>query len=261
MSYSSENCGAGVWRDIHGRPWLRQAPPKISRLSTKGKQAKPYPLTWDEQTRLLKALPSHLADAVLFAVNTGCRELEVCQLRWQWEVPVKELGISVFVLPETFTKTQTERVIAINSVARKVVEAQRGKHPEFVFNYNGKPRKRLHSNGWRRAWKEAGLPVDAGVLKGVHNLRHTFGRRLRAEGVPLETRKSLMGHANGDITTHYSAAELGELIDAAERIVDRGIAQTPTLSIVHQSSRRPNVAREKTEKSACSQSVAKTKKG
>jgi hypothetical protein len=48
-------------------------------------------------------------------------------------------------------------------------------------------------------------------------------------GVPLETRKLLLGHANGDITTHYSAAELKELLDATEKIVDRKVAQTPTL--------------------------------
>jgi hypothetical protein len=76
------------------------------------------------------------------------------------------------------------------------------------------------------------LPLEAGILKGVHNLRHTFGRRLRGAGVPLETRKALLGHANGDITTHYSAAELSELLNAAERIVNRGIAQAPTLTVV-----------------------------
>jgi len=38
--------------------------------------------------------------------------------------------------------------------------------------------------------------------------------------------------SNGDITTHYSAAELGELIEACERIVNRNIAQTPTLTLV-----------------------------
>ncbi len=69
-------------------------------------------------------------------------------------------------------------------------------------------------------------------MKGVHNLRHTFGRRLRDAGVPLETRKALLGHANGGITTHYSAAELGELLDAAEKITDRGITQSPTLTVV-----------------------------
>jgi len=51
-------------------------------------------------------------------------------------------------------------------------------------------------------------------------------------GVPLETRKALPGHANGDITTHYSAAELEELLHAAEKIVDRGTAQSPTLTLI-----------------------------
>jgi len=35
-----------------------------------------------------------------------------------------------------------------------------------------------------------------------------------------------------DITTHYSAAEISELIDAVEKIADRGVAQTPTLTLI-----------------------------
>jgi len=50
--------------------------------------------------------------------------------------------------------------------------------------------------------------------------------------VPLETRKALLGHANGDIMTHYSAAEVKELLNAAERITDRSITQSPTLTAV-----------------------------
>jgi hypothetical protein len=38
--------------------------------------------------------------------------------------------------------------------------------------------------------------------------------------VPLETRKILLGHKNGDITTHYSAPELEELIEAANRVCE-----------------------------------------
>ena len=95
------NRAASVWRDEHGRPWLSQAPAKISRMSLKGKQAKAYPLTWTEQDRLVKALPGHLVGPVLFAVNTGCREQEICRLRWDWEVNIPELETSVFILPET----------------------------------------------------------------------------------------------------------------------------------------------------------------
>ena len=27
----------------------------------------------------------------LFAVNTGCRDQEICQLRWEWEINIPEL--------------------------------------------------------------------------------------------------------------------------------------------------------------------------
>jgi integrase len=136
-------------------------------------------------------------------------------------------------------------------VANKVVEAQRGRHPEFVFVYTRartrdascykgpapepRPIEKLHNTAWQSAWKKAGLPVKDDVLRGVHNLRHTFGRRLRAAGIPLETRKALIGHANGDITTHYSVAELRELLDAVERIVQRRDAETPALTLVGRS--------------------------
>jgi hypothetical protein len=52
----------------------------------------------------------------------------------------------------------------------------------------------------------------------------------------LETRKALLGHANGDITTHYSAAELDELISASESIVSRGRTETPNLMLIRQRS-------------------------
>ena len=38
-----------------------------------------------------RQLPTHLSQMALFKVNTGCREQEVCGLRWEWEVEVPEL--------------------------------------------------------------------------------------------------------------------------------------------------------------------------
>ena len=45
-----------------------------------------------------------------------------------------------------------------------------------------------------------------------------------------ETRKVLLGHKNGDITTHYSAAELAELIAAVNKI-DRSL-ETPAITLL-----------------------------
>ena len=75
------------------------------------------------------------------------------------------------------------------------------------------------------------LPHGIFAISRLHDLKHTFGRRLRAAGVTLETRKVLLGHTNGDITTHYSGAELNELILAAEKVCYSGVSK-PTLTLL-----------------------------
>jgi integrase len=232
-----------VWRDGNGRPWLKQAPPRITRIPIRGRQAKPYSLTWQEQDRLIQALPRHLQDMVLFKVNTGTREQEVCQLRWDWEVKVPEIKISVFIIPAFIdgaqrVKNGEDRLVVLNSIASNIIESRRGKHDEYVFTYKaGKdaeemPITRINNTAWRSAWKDAGLPVSKDIRRGVHNLKHTVGRRLRAVGCPMETRKVLLGHKDGDITTHYSAAELEELLYWMEKLTERGAIQTPTLTVL-----------------------------
>ena len=73
----------------------------------------------------------------LFKVNTGCREQEVCQLRWDWEVEVPELETSVFIVPGERVKNCEDRLAVLNRVAKSVVEEVRGIHPEYVFSYGG----------------------------------------------------------------------------------------------------------------------------
>jgi integrase len=134
-------------------------------------------------------------------------------LRWDWEVEVPELKTSVFIVPGARVKNREDRLMILNRIARSVIEEARGKHPEFVFSYRGRPVQTINNSGWQRARRAVGL-----AQVRVHDLKHTFGRRFRAAGVPLETPKVLLGHKNGDITTHYSAPELQELIEAAERV-------------------------------------------
>jgi integrase len=77
------NLAAGERIDESGMTWL-QVPPRIKFLPEKDKR-KPYPLSWDEQDRLFAELPEYLRRMALFKVNSGCREGEVCGLRWEWE--------------------------------------------------------------------------------------------------------------------------------------------------------------------------------
>ena len=66
-------------------------------------------------------------------------------------------------------------------------------------------------------WRNARARVDLQRVR-VHDLRHTFGQRLRASGVPLEDRRALLGHKCADMTTHYSAPEVAKLIEYVERL-------------------------------------------
>ncbi len=153
----------------------------------------------------------------LFAVNTGCRDQEVCNLRWDWEIKVPELPqLIVFIIPPELVKNGDERLVVCNPTAKKVIDSQRGKHNEYVFTYNGKPITRMHNTAWIKARKRAGLDHVR-----VHDLKHTFGRRLRALGVSFEDRQDLLGHRSSRITTHYSSAELQSLYEASTKVSER----------------------------------------
>jgi integrase len=160
----------------------------------------------------------------LFKVNTGCREQEVCQLRWDWEVRVPELDTSVFIIPGEQVKNREDRLVLLNRIAKSVVENVREIHPDYVFTYRGHAVSNIDDSSWKRVREAAGL-----MHVRLHDQKHTFGRRLRAAGVPLETRKMLLDHRNGDSTTNYFAPELEELIEAATRVYDSKSGKTPAL--------------------------------
>lgn len=216
------NIAASEWLDDTGLTWLEH-PPKIKLLKVTDAR-KPYPLSWDEQARLFKKLPGHLAKMALFKVNTGCREQEVCSLRWEWEIDVPELDTSVFLIPEERVKNGEERLVVLNKVAKSIVESVRGQNRMLVFTYCGRRLRKMNNSGWRRARDKAGLSQVR-----VHDLKHTFGRRLRAAGVSFEDRQDLLGHRSGRITSHYSAAELGNLLEAANQVVGAGSRKSPAL--------------------------------
>ncbi len=207
------NLAATEWMDEHGLTWLMAAP-KVKMLPDNDRRL-PYPLTWDEEERLFRELPKHLANMALFAVNTGCRDGEVCSLRWEWEERLPKLNTSVFVIPGRYVKNGDDRLVVLNDIAKSVINDVRGAHPTHVFTFKGKPVLRMMNSAWLRARNATNLSTVR-----VHDLKHTFGRRLRAAGVCFEDRQDLLGHRSGRITTHYSAAELANLVEAANSVRD-----------------------------------------
>ena len=216
------NLAARKWRDDNGRTWL-EAAPLITMLPLVGQQREPRPITWAKQRLLLPRLPDHLARMTLFDLQTGARDAVVCGLRWEWEIPVPELGLSVFEIPRVAVKgRQRGRILVCNSVAQSIIESVRGQHPEFVFVYSerrkkGKPGPIETMNN--TAWQRARIEADLGDLH-VHDLRHTVGMRLREAGVKEETIADILWHTRRGMTAHYSMAQVVEIRDALELITD-----------------------------------------
>lgn len=213
------NLAARTWRDeTSGKPWLLSAP-LITMLPLSGNQRPPRPITWQEQEVLLDELPQHLREMALFVLNTGVRDDVVCNLQWDWEIPVPELGISVFETPVKHVKgRRTSKLVVCNSVSQAVIERARGRHPTHVFVMAWRhrdlgPVQTMNNTAWQSARSRAGL----GDLH-VHDLRHTVGMRLREAGVSDATRADVLWHSNRSITDHYSMAQIRELHEALEKI-------------------------------------------
>jgi len=218
---------ASAWRDESGTTWLSHAP-TITMLPLAGHQRPPRPILWTEQERLLSCMPAHLRRMSLFALNTGARDNVVCNLRWDWEIKVPELGISVFEVPSEHVKgRKTSKVLVLNSVAQSIIEDCRGRHDEFVFVWRRErvrnfdqpaamsyaPIETMNNTAWQRARVKAGLDD-----LHVHDLRHTVGMRLREADVRESTIADLLWHSRPSMTHHYSMAQLVELHAALEGI-------------------------------------------
>ena len=221
------NLASRSWRDDSGKTWL-DISPMITLLPLAGFQREPRPITWSEQRRLLPLLPDHLAKMVLFDLNTGVRDEVVCSLQWEWEIPVPELGISVFEVPRAGVKgRKRSRMLICNAVAQSIIESQRGKHSEYVFSYRGHRIETMNNSAWQRARRLANL----GDLH-VHDLRHTVGMRLREAGVREETIADILWHVRQGMTAHYSVAQVSELVEALNRITDESNRVNRSLAMI-----------------------------
>lgn len=169
------NRAARAWRD-NGKPLLQTAPPLIA-METENRRP-PHPLSWEEQDVLLPELPSHLQAMALFGVNSGPRDENICGLRWEWEVPVPEVGRSVFIIPEDDYKTGVKHVLILNDAAWRIIEQQRASRAarlqeagieeykptpgqdtefDFVFPYEGHRIGTMNNSAWDKARTRAAM--------------------------------------------------------------------------------------------------------
>ncbi len=71
----------------------------------------------------------------------------------------------------------------------------------------------LNNTAWQKAREKVGL-----AKVRIHDLRPTYGQRLRDAGVSEEDRALLLGHAIEGMPQHYATATVARLVDVANKV-------------------------------------------
>ncbi|BBE49733.1 Tyrosine recombinase XerC [Ferriphaselus amnicola] len=170
---------------------------------------------------LMKELPEHLRDVVVFSLSTGLRQGNVLKLEWSQV----DLDLKLAWIHADQAKARKAISVPLNSTAMGALLRQAGKHPVRVFTYCGKPLVTANSRAWRKALERSGITDFR-----WHDLRHTWASWLAQSGVPMNVLQELGGWASYEMVrkyAHLSPAQLGVHAEkVSERFSDTILAQS-----------------------------------
>lgn len=166
-------------------------------------------LTPEQAKELLKALPEHQREMVLFALATGLRQSNVVKLEWrQVNLDLRHAWVA-----GSESKNRFPISVPLNDVAIAVLQRQLGKHPERVFTYRGKPIAWANTKKWRDTLKTVGIENFR-----WHDLRHTWATWQRQAGTPTHELQKLGGWRSGVMVERYAHLAPDHLAHAASRL-------------------------------------------
>jgi integrase len=212
-------------------------------------------LIWNDQASTENVYATIDRALILTAAFTGGRQGELLALRWQdvdWLVQKARIR-RAYVRGEYGTpksKRSSRGVPLAMRVAGALDDLHRAtayaRDDDLVFGHphTGQPLDRSQVlKRFKRYCR------DAGIRKKVrfHDLRHTFGTRMAAAGVPLRTLQEWMGHADAKTTQIYAdyapAENEAALVDAAfapeastrsaDQLMDRSEGNSEALGGAH----------------------------
>jgi integrase len=156
-------------------------------------------ITPEQVQALLRELPAHQQDMVVFALQTGLRQANVFKLEW----PQVNLEQAHMWVNAAQSKNRKPLSVPLNREALAVLHRQLGKHPVRVFTFAGKP----------NALKRAGIEDFR-----WHDLRHTWASWHRMQGTPTHELQQLGGWKTGAMVERYAHLSSNHLANAAARL-------------------------------------------
>ena len=153
----------------------------------------------------------HLKPMVLVSLNTGMRRGELFDLKWS----AVNFDTKTVTVAGATTKTSDTRHIPMNKETIGVLETwkkHKGKSP-YVFPGQDGGRFEDVKSAWLKLLERA--QIDGFRW---HDMRHDFASRLVMAGVPLNTVRDLLGHADIKMTLRYAHLAPGTKAAAVELI-------------------------------------------
>lgn len=166
----------------------------------------------EEEERLLAIVrvtkkSKHLEPIIITALNSGMRKMEILTLRWE------DVDLTKRVISVKKTKNHDPRKVPMNEKLTAILEsAKKVSKGEYVFSENGKPYGDVKT-GWWTALEKAGIKDFH-----FHDLRHTFGTRLSANGKGLKTIMDIMGIKDPKVAMRYLNPTTADKRDAVESL-------------------------------------------
>jgi len=153
----------------------------------------------------------HLKPMVLVSLNTGMRRGELFDLKWS----AVNFDTKTITVAGATTKTSDTRHIPMNKETVGVLEAWKKQVSESPYVFPGQGGGRFEDV--KSAWLKLLERAQIGEFRW-HDMRHDFASRLVMAGVPLNTVRDLLGHADIKMTLRYAHLAPGTKAAAVELI-------------------------------------------
>jgi integrase len=165
---------------------------------------------------------ARLRPIVEAALETGCRTGELLSMQW-YQIRALDGTRPEVVLPAAKTKTARDRVVPISTRLKALLDMRRNDPAgephgpqDYVFGNEIGQRTLSIKTAWRLACKRAGIQD-----LHFHDLRREAGSRWLEGGVPLQTVRDWLGHANISQTSTYLESTLKGQHEAMRRFEEQ----------------------------------------
>lgn len=153
-----------------------------------------------------------IKDLVVFAVQTGLRQMELLTLEWR-QINFKD-RILILDNRNNLTKSKKIRTVPLSVKATQIlISRELSKQSELVFTLEG---ERITQKFISKKFKSYVIKSKINPDLTFHSLRHTFASWLVQRGVSIYEVSKLLGHSDIKVTEIYAHLKPENLRSAVE---------------------------------------------